>query len=106
MKARAFVIILYRIFAVLLILLPVVFNLINQGSLISALVYVPLISCAVAGLAIFIDGLLVEYVMADNSAESANLTVVANSQAQSEHISTAQHVCSLKVNVKGFNSAA
>lgn len=106
MKAKLALIMLYRIFAITLTLLPVMVNFIEQGSLISSFLYVPLISCMIAGITIFADGVLVNYLMPETSEDETSLTLVATNQTQPEQSNRPKQVCCVKVTVKDFNSAA
>jgi len=50
--------VMYRVVAVLLLSMPMAINFIIQGGIVSSFVYVPLITIALSGIAIYIDGKL------------------------------------------------
>ena len=49
---------IYRVIALLVLSIPMVINLYIQGSIVNSLIYVPVITLGLSGLAIFIDGKL------------------------------------------------
>lgn len=49
---------IYRVIAILILSIPMVINLYIQGSIVSSLIYVPVITLGLSGIAIFIDGKL------------------------------------------------
>jgi len=49
---------LYRIIALLIMSIPTAINVYIQGGIVSAIIYVPLITLVLSGVAIFIDGKL------------------------------------------------
>ena len=49
---------IYRVIAVLLLSMPIAINILIQGDIVSSIVYVPLLTLALSGIAIYIDGKL------------------------------------------------
>jgi len=52
------VIVIYRIVALLILSIPIAVNLFSKGDIVSSIIYVPLITLGLSGIAIFIDGKL------------------------------------------------
>lgn len=52
------IIVIYRIVALLILSVPIAANLYIKGDIVSSIIYVPLITLALSGIAIFIDGKL------------------------------------------------
>jgi hypothetical protein len=52
------VIVIYRIFALLILSIPIAVNIINNGEIVSSIVYVPMITLGLSLIAIYIDGKL------------------------------------------------
>lgn len=52
------IIVIYRIIALLILAIPTVLNMYNNGSIVSSIIYVPLITLGLSGVAIFFDGKL------------------------------------------------
>jgi len=50
--------VIYRVIAVLLLSMPIAINMIIEGDIVSSIVYVPLITLVLSGIAIYIDGKL------------------------------------------------
>jgi hypothetical protein len=49
---------IYRIIALLILSIPIAVNLYNKGDIVSSIIYVPLITLVLSGIAIFIDAKL------------------------------------------------
>jgi len=49
---------MYRIIALLILSIPIAVNIYNQGDIVSSIIYVPLITLGLSGIAIFIDSKL------------------------------------------------
>ncbi len=49
---------IYRVIALLILSIPTAINVYIQGDIVSAIIYVPLITLSLSGVAIFIDGKL------------------------------------------------
>jgi len=49
---------IYRIIALLILSIPIAVNLYSKGDIVSSIIYVPLITLALSGIAIFIDAKL------------------------------------------------
>jgi hypothetical protein len=49
---------IYRIIALLIVSIPIAVNLYSKGDIVSSIIYVPLITLALSGIAIFIDAKL------------------------------------------------
>jgi hypothetical protein len=58
MLSSKIMMVIYRVIAVLLLSMPIAINIIIQGGIVSSIVYVPLITLALSGTAIYIDGKL------------------------------------------------
>lgn len=54
------VMLIYRIAALLILSIPIALNINNKGDIVSSIIYVPLITLALSGIAIFIDGKLAD----------------------------------------------
>lgn len=52
------IIAMYRIIALLILSIPIAVNIYNQGDIVSSIIYVPLITLGLSGIAIFIDSKL------------------------------------------------
>lgn len=50
--------VIYRIIAVLILSMPMAVNIYSEGGIVSSIVYVPLMTLGISGIAIFIDGKL------------------------------------------------
>ena len=49
---------MYRIIALLILSIPIAVNIYNKGDIVSSIIYVPLITLCLSGIAIFIDSKL------------------------------------------------
>lgn len=58
MLSSKIIMVIYRVIAVLLLSMPIAINIIIQGNIVSSIVYVPLITLGLSGLAIWMDGKL------------------------------------------------
>jgi hypothetical protein len=58
MLSSKIIMVIYRVIAVLLLSMPMAINILIQGNIVSSIVYVPLITLALSGIAIYIDGKL------------------------------------------------
>ncbi|PHR84402.1 MAG: hypothetical protein COA59_07335 [Colwellia sp.] len=52
------IIVIYRIIALLILSIPIAVNIYNKGDIVSSVIYVPLITLGLSGIAIFIDSKL------------------------------------------------
>jgi hypothetical protein len=52
------IMVIYRIIALLILTIPTVLNMYNNGGIVSSIIYVPLITLALSAIAIFLDGKL------------------------------------------------
>jgi len=58
MLSSKIIMVIFRVIAVLLLSMPMAINILIQGNIVSSIVYVPLITLALSGIAIYIDGKL------------------------------------------------
>jgi len=58
MLSSKIIMVIYRIMAVVLLSMPMAINILIQGGIVSSIVYVPVITIALSGVAIYIDGQL------------------------------------------------
>lgn len=52
------IMVIYRIFALLILTMPIAVNIYIKGDIVSSIIYTPLILLGLSGIAIFIDGKL------------------------------------------------
>jgi len=52
------VMVIYRLAALLILSIPIAVNIVSKGDIVSSIIYVPLITLGLSGIAIFIDGKL------------------------------------------------
>ncbi len=58
MLSSKIIMVIYRVIAVFLLSMPMAINMIIEGDIVSSIAYVPLITLALSGIAIYIDGKL------------------------------------------------